>query len=139
MSIPLSTMDRGAAPLPLRRKTILEILLPFVGRHLGASRAKSLCILLCALRSCRGHIGTALQEDNYGVGFGPVFDQDGLLDERTHSRILSTENLRSRYRWMDALDSRIFLAGFNAGEQFALRSEDMQSGKQEPVPEHQTF
>jgi hypothetical protein len=100
-------------------RSVLQTLLPFAVRCLGPTAMRHLCISLSALRSCLGHIRTALREGQYSIGIGPVFAQSGQLDLRTHSRNEGIEKVRSRFPWMDVLDIQIFLAGFDAGERFA--------------------
>jgi len=124
-----TTGKSAAFPSP-RRRNLSEILLRLVECLLGWKRTERLYILLSALRSCRGHVGTALRSGIYCAEFGFVWTQNGILDARSHSRSVGTENLQRTYRWVDTLDIQIFLAGFDAGERFALPRGDTQSNMQ---------
>ena len=44
------------------------------------------------------------------------------------------ENMLATYPWADTLDLQMFLAGFDAGEEFAFRN-DMQPNRPGPVSE----
>jgi hypothetical protein len=46
---------------------------------------------------------------------------------RTKCRKIHIERLRGLYPWLDHVDLRLFLAGFEAGEEFASRSDKERS------------
>ena len=72
-------------------------------------------------RSFRGHIRFQFSTRTGWVDLGPVFrDKDGhcVADERTRARAEGIEKLLATHQWADSADRRIFLLGFEVGEQF---------------------
>ena len=65
------------------------------------------------------------------VGFGPAFEPGDtgywILRRRTHARVLGIQELETLCPWASSgLDIQVFLRGFDAGEQFALRQVGIQ-------------
>jgi hypothetical protein len=62
------------------------------------------------------------------VDFGPALRRfpDGSLrpEVRTQARSLDTSRLEAKYPWVDTVDVRMFLEGFDAGERWSLDSRD---------------
>ena len=52
-----------------------------------------------------------------------------ILNKRTKARVLSTQEIETDYPWASSVEAEIFLRGFDAGEQFAVRPAD--TGQQE--------
>lgn len=93
MSTPFSTTHVQSG-LPSRRsqKTIPENLLLVAMRLLGPRRGQSLCIALSALRSCHGHLCTAIREGRYLLETGEPSDLNGASNPRTLARTVSIKN-----------------------------------------------
>lgn len=111
-------------------------LLPFVKQILWNLKylvANSLCILWSATRSWVGHIRSQSPTKRNEVGAGPAFerDQDGGYREnlRTKYRVSCIENLSATHPWVDRIDLRNFLLGFDAGEEWILRKRDNETKK----------
>jgi hypothetical protein len=102
---------------PLRQ---LRLLLSFL--------VGSWCIWRAGICSCRGHIRLQSPTDILGAGVGSAFvkDQAGCLqpNTRTIARAFYIEMLKATYNWADIVDLRIFLMGFDAGEQWTLHTAD---------------
>jgi hypothetical protein len=88
---------------------------------------KNLKLLPCrwyaAFRSFRGHIRILSSRMGGWVHAGPaytVLDQCCAPNEGTLARVRGIETLRSIYRWADAVDCRVFLMGFDAGEKYNM-------------------
>jgi len=73
--------------------------------------------------SLRGHIEIQSSTERLAVDLGPVWDKspDGSyrLNLRTAARSQSIEVLLAKYPWVDSVDLRMFLAGFDAGAEFS--------------------
>lgn len=98
-------------------------------RLLGRNLWGKLYILLSSFRSCLGHIRTQLETGRDYVSFGPSFErhhQSLRRNRRTLARKKGIENLRATRPWLDAQDFEIFLAGFDAGEQWISDKTDTQ-------------
>ncbi len=82
-------------------------------------------IVFASLRSCLGHICTQPSTDTL-LGIGPAMeyrvDQGWVASLRTEHRKNHIERLMALHPWLDRVDLRLFLAGFEAGEEFASRS-----------------
>ena len=67
------------------------------------------------------------------VDFGPALRRlaDGSLrpEERTLARSKCTDNLLATRPWADSVDVQMFLAGFDAGEQWCLHTSGIEQGK----------
>lgn len=59
----------------------------------------------------------------------------GLLlpNERTDSRVDGIQALAASYPWVDAVDMKMFLAGFDAGDEFRIRNPESERSQSEPV------
>ena len=83
-----------------------------------------------AFHSFRGHIRLESSIDSL-ISWGPAFsrDQAGYLvpNKRTDARAEYTEKLWATHPWADTVDLRMFLMGFDAGEEWARRSTDRES------------
>jgi hypothetical protein len=83
------------------------------------------CILRDAVCSLHGHIQTQFATGRAGVDLGPAWERDssGILCPciRTVARRLYIEKLEAIHPWADGLDLQMFLAGFDAGEQYLSR------------------
>lgn len=82
------------------------------------------CIWHGAFRSFRGHIRTQSAREPLLLTLGPapLLFPDGSrrAQPRTLARSESIESLSAKYRWVDTVDLRMFLEGFDAGERYAL-------------------
>ena len=106
----------------------------FVGSLLGriALRFRWYCLVgtwhiwRAAARSCCGHIRLQSPTDMLGAAVGPALEQDRAgcyqRNTRTIARAFYTEMLVATYNWVDIVDLRIFLMGFDAGEQWTLHT-----------------
>lgn len=95
-------------------------------------RARVLWSISCrTLVSAYGHWRTRIASKSQTVAFGPAFRRlpDGSLqpEERTIARSSCIDNLLATHPWADVVDVQIFLAGFDAGEQWCLRNRDLDS------------
>lgn len=82
-------------------------------------------IVWCALRSCAGHICTQPSTDNC-LRVGPALrnlpGRGWVANPRTEFCKSHIENLKGLHPWLDRVDLRLFLAGFETGEEFAAHS-----------------
>jgi len=84
------------------------------------------CRLSSALRSFRGHIESQDARGFLCVNIGPAFRPcpptgPYVPNERTSARSQYMQRLKAIYPWVDTVDLRLFLMGFDAGEQWAFR------------------
>lgn len=102
----------------------LQKLLVSLGRRLGENVLNRTYITLFALRSFRGHLSAAIAAKRYLLDAGPAFEpvEPFLPNRRTIARISGIEALRATHPWVDHTDLRMFLAGFEAGEEWNSRS-----------------
>ena len=135
---PSPTSEQLALPPRRLRRTISENLLLALMRLVGPKRAERLCIVISALRSCHGHLGTAVRQGKCLLETGPASYPNGAPNQRTLARNLGIRNLLATYPWADNLDLQLFLAGFDAGERFAAHR-DTQPNKQESASAHRAF
>jgi hypothetical protein len=88
---------------------------------------EALCIALTAFRSLCGHIRTQLPIGPQVLDLGQSILRDGIL--RPTSRALARREyiqiVRAIYPWVDIVDRRIFLMGFDAGEQWGVCNRDI--------------
>ena len=107
-----------------RLKGVLEgVAFRLLGRNLWGK----LYIVISSLRSCLGHIRTQLATGRGYVRFGPALEkypQSSRRNRRTLVRRKGIENLLAIHRWLDLQDFEIFLAGFDAGEQWISDNQD---------------
>lgn len=83
-------------------------------------------ILRASIRSCRGHIQLQSPTEFPSAGVGPAFEsvrgQSCQPNTRTIARAFYIEMLSATLEWSDIVDLRIFLMGFDAGEQWTLHT-----------------
>jgi hypothetical protein len=79
------------------------------------------CIWCAASRSLYGHIRIQFPIRPPTVDLGPSVLRDGILQPTTRAlaRHEYIQKLLAIYPWVDIVDLRIFLMGFDAGEQWA--------------------
>ena len=128
---PETPMQQGPAN-PLSRNVGLALGRPSqsaqsVFRNLPLGVKIELCGKICA-SSLRRFLYRIRNIQTYKtVDLGPAFQRlpDGSFGEcaRTHARSLGTDKLLARYGWADTEDARIFLEGFDAGEEWILRTQ----------------
>ena len=86
-------------------------------------------VLKLTLRNVQGHIGILLAKSPSALGCGPMLEKSptGRLctNRRTHARVLGIRELAALYPWASSIEERIFLAGFDMGEEFALHLSDI--------------
>jgi hypothetical protein len=87
-----------------------------------------MCIWRSSFDSLYGHIRNQSAKGMPFVDFGRamVRDSAGHLqpNTRTHARAEYTKALLAIHPWADIVDQRIFLMGFDAGEQWTLHTTD---------------
>lgn len=87
-----------------------------------------LYIRRAAFRSCRGHIQIQSARERVAVRLGPTLERSrtGHLQPnvRTLCRGEGIRNLLATYQWADNADLRVFLLGFDLGEQFGRSCPD---------------
>ena len=120
---PLPTSADGV----LYRKTLFGPIF-FRLRRLSGRLSNRLCIWRNAFQRHQGR-KRSLSAIRFGlVDHGPCFRQmpDGSLQYvvRTQIRSFDIQKLQAIYPWVDILELRIFLMGFDAGERWALGSQD---------------
>jgi hypothetical protein len=85
-----------------------------------------LSIVSSAYRSFRGHLRIQPSTELPSVRFGSELVRSPAGDLRVNTRSLArsiyTQMLAAKYPWADTVDLRIFLMGFDAGEQWRLCS-----------------
>ena len=83
----------------------------------------ALHILVSSFRSFRGHISLQSPREAYGPSLGKAFvrgeDQSLQRNPRTLARSFYIEMLWASMPWIDMVDLRIFLMGFDAGEEWS--------------------
>jgi hypothetical protein len=88
--------------------------------------------------SFRGHMAIQFATEPPSVDFGQAFERapDGTYreDTRTLARSEYTRGLLAIRDWADSGDLQMFLMGFDAGEQWALRSEDSSTYNAPQIP-----
>jgi hypothetical protein len=96
------------------------------------------CIWSGAARSCLWHIRLQSPKElpNVTLGAAPVLCPDGSLRDQpsTSARAASIGNLLAIYPWLDIVHLRIFLMGFDAGEQIHGRTDGSGTGTQSASP-----
>lgn len=137
-SPPSHTSKQLALPPRRPRRTIAENLLLAAIRLVRPTWRECLCIALSALRSCHGHLGTAVRQGKCLLEVGLATYPNGAPNQRTLARTVGIRNLLATYPWADSLDLQMFLAGFDAGEEFVAHR-DTQPNKQKPAVEHRAF
>jgi len=77
-----------------------------------------------AFRSFRGHIQTLRTIKYQSLDLGPALqllaDGQRLACTRTVARSYGTQLLETKYPWVDLVDLRVFLLGFDEGEKWGL-------------------
>ncbi len=83
-------------------------------------------ILRAAIYSCYGHIRLQSPKEFPTAGVGRAFEsvqgQSCQSNTRTIARAFYIEMLSATLEWSDIVDLRIFLMGFDAGEQWTLHT-----------------
>lgn len=84
-------------------------------------------MLFSSLRSVLGHIRLQYEEGvvSAGQALEQGEDQSVQRNRRTLARIVGIEELSAKYPWMDHVDYRMFLEGFDAGEQWVNHNGDI--------------
>jgi hypothetical protein len=75
-----------------------------------------------SFRSCRGHIRILFSKAGTRVDLGASYQlRDGCYQANTRilARAEGIEKLRATHPWVDTADLRIFLMGFDAGEEYS--------------------
>jgi len=77
-----------------------------------------------SVRSFRGHIALQSPKEPYGPPVGRIFVRDAGSESlrrnpRTLARMVYIETLLATYQWADSVDLRMFLMGFDAGEEWS--------------------
>jgi hypothetical protein len=107
-------------------------------RFLAFRLSNTWCIWNGAARSFAGHIRIQSSKERLAVDLGPapVLTPDGSLIDQpaTRARVASIENLSAKYPWIDIVDRRIFLMGFDAGEQTHDRCHVNETDRQVELP-----
>jgi hypothetical protein len=92
-------------------------------------------VLRLEIGSLFGRIQTLISKKQFGLDLGLLWSRlpDGCLtlNVRTASRSEDISRLEFRYPWASSMDVQIFLEGWKAGEEFALRTRS----KSESAPE----
>ncbi len=99
-----------------------------------SSPASSLYRLLAVLRSVRRRIWHQFATATKRVDLGPSLAfQDGYYaaNKRTQARAEGIKRLLANHMWADSLDLRIFLEGFDAGEEYRNGQPFHQPGNRE--------
>ena len=95
------------------------------------------CIWSGALRSCLGHIHIQAPIETPHVDFGALYERspDGSYREsvRTHARAECIKKLEATFPWVDFVDRRIFLMGFDAAEQMNAHHSRTEDGRRNVV------
>jgi hypothetical protein len=123
----IADTDTDTALSPKSRAPLRDVLEGVVFRLLGRSLWGKLYTLLSSLRSCLGHIRTELATGRESVSLGPSFErhhQSLRRNKRTLARRRGIEKLRATRPWVDFQDLEIFLAGFDAAEQWICDKTD---------------
>ena len=104
--------------MKLKIKERIEVLL---FRLLGHRRWDKVFILRKALPNCLGRIRAQFAKAPIHVSLGPYWQvaDPPSRHPRTLARKAAVEKLRATYPWVDMQDLEIFLAGFDAGEDWA--------------------
>ena len=95
------------------------------------------CIWSGAFRSFRGHIRIQSPKEmpHQTVGVLLEWTRHGYVaNTRTPARIESIRRLSAKYPWVDIVDHRIFLEGFDAGEQYVRGTLGIQIEQQDEIP-----
>jgi hypothetical protein len=82
-----------------------------------------LCRWYAGFRSFRGHIALLTPRMGGWVqfpAFGKFLDEHRDPHEETIARVEGIKTLGSKYPWTDAVDIRMFLMGFDAGERYSM-------------------
>ena len=90
--------------------------------RLSPGLVRVLCKWYAALRSFRGHIRIQSAKGGARVDLGPSVQFHGgryQANLRTLARAEGIEKLRAIHQWVDIADLRIFLMGFEAGEEYS--------------------
>lgn len=116
----------SAKPVDVNRKEQLGSILKFVSRS-----RKNLASLLCrwygAFRSSLAHMRIQSPKMSGWVDLGPLgrFQHGHHQNlERIRSRAEGIKMLRTNFPWVDSVDIRMFLMGFDEGEKYSRDLED---------------
>lgn len=98
-----------------------------------ASLTRVLCIWCAAFRSFRGHIRSLFSIAGTRIDLGASCQfQDGhwQANTRTLARAEGIEKLWAIHPWVDSQDRRIFLMGFDAGEEYSRAAYPLPADKE---------
>lgn len=118
---PLSETPETQLDVPLYRQLSGWPLIKGLLRLTAFRLCSTWCIWFGAFRSLVGHIRSQSSKELPSVDLGPaplLLPDGSLLDQPgTRARAQGIESLWAKYPWVDMADRRIFLMGFEAGEQ----------------------
>lgn len=135
------TSDRARrADAPLEpRLSLGETVSVSAFRLLGPRLWGKLYIVLSESRGFLGRLRTQLAKDLVCVSLGPSLEkhhQSWVRNKRTLARKQGIKNLLAIHPYSSHLDFETFLAGFDAGEQWAF---DTMGNKPHPDPTHSSI
>lgn len=93
-----------------------------------------------AFRSFRAHIRIQYRKMGVWVDCAPPaqFQYVGRRwDEAMCARVEGIKKLVAKYSWVDAVDMRMYLIGFDAGEKYSMVSHASRSPDAQPTPQQQ--
>jgi hypothetical protein len=132
----LASDKTGVAHLPPRTRTQRRLPLRY-SLALLLARVQTTWRIWCdAIYSCAGHIRSQSATELQGVSFGrsPVWDetnQTWVPNPDAIARSFYTTMISAIYPWADTQDLRIFLMGFEAGEEWYLHRGNKSNGYHE--------
>jgi hypothetical protein len=107
-------------------------------RLTGARLLNIWCIWSGAARSFVWHIRIQSTREIPHVILGPasLLSPEGLILDQpgTHARAEGIRSLSAKYPWVDIVHQRVFLMGFDAGEQMHVRNRRTESDKHSEIP-----
>jgi hypothetical protein len=113
--------DKGIGQ-PSKPFSLKKSLLGAAYRLSGPNLWAKLCISFCESRCFLGSLRTQLAKGRASRSLGPAFEldpQSQQRNKRTLARMQGIENLLAIHPWIAYQSFETFLAGFDAGEQWA--------------------